>query len=98
MIGKTLATNPKVVILDEPTRGIDASARTDIYRIITQLKEKGLGVLLISSDLEEIAEVSDRAVSMFSGSINVELSHDEIKLDNLMAASFGIDKKERVAQ
>lgn len=94
VIGKTLSTNPKVVILDEPTRGIDASARTDVYRIITQLKEKGLGVILISSDLEEIAEVSDRAVSMFSGSINAELNHDEIKLDSLMSVSFGVGRKD----
>lgn len=94
VIGKTLSTNPKVVILDEPTRGIDASARADVYKIISQLKEKGLGVLLISSDLEEIAEVSDRAVSMFSGTINAELSHDDIKLDTLMSVSFGVGRKD----
>lgn len=98
VIGKTLSTNPKVVILDEPTRGIDASARADVYRIITQLKEKGLGVLLISSDLEEIAEISDRAVSMFGGTLNAELAHDEIKLDTLMSVSFGVGRKERVSQ
>lgn len=94
VIGKTLSTNPRVVILDEPTRGIDASARADVYKIISQLKEKGLGVLLISSDLEEIAEVSDRAVSMFSGRINAELKHDEIKLDSLMSVSFGVGRKD----
>lgn len=98
VIGKTLTTNPKVVILDEPTRGIDAGARADVYKIISTLKKKGLGVLLISSDLEEIAEVSDRVVSMFSGTINAELSHDDIKLDTLMSVSFGVKKKGSTAQ
>lgn len=98
VIGKTLTTDPKLVILDEPTRGIDAGARADVYKIISTLKKKGLGVLLISSDLEEIAEISDRAVSMFSGTINAELKHDDIKLDTLMSVSFGVKRKESTAQ
>lgn len=98
VIGKTLTTNPKLVILDEPTRGIDAGAREDVYKIIKQLKAKGLGVLLISSDLEEIAQVSDRAVSMFSGTINSELKHDDIKLDTLMSVSFGVKRKDSVSE
>ena len=64
MIGHALATNPKLIILDEPTRGIDAGARTDVYNIIKGLSKKGLAVLLISSDMEEIIELSDRAVTI----------------------------------
>ena len=62
VLAKYLVTEPKVIILDEPTRGIDASARADIYRIINQLKKRGLAVLLISSDTEEIVELSDRVL------------------------------------
>lgn len=90
VIGRALSTSPKVVILDEPTRGIDAGARGDVYTIINQLKKQGVAVLLISSDFEEIVELSDRAVIMYQGSINHSFNKEQINLDNLTAASFGV--------
>ena len=90
VIGRALSTSPKVVILDEPTRGIDAAARGDVYNIIRQLKESGTAVLIISSDIEEIVELVDRAVTVFQGRINGEFPHDEITQDVLTSASFGI--------
>ena len=90
IIARSLSTNPKVLILDEPTRGIDAAARGDVYRIIEQLKEQGLAILLISSDMEEIVELSDRAVTMYCGHINQEFAKCDITQDNLMAAAFGV--------
>ena len=90
IIARSLATNPKMLILDEPTRGIDAAARGDVYEIINELKAKGLAILLISSDMEEIVELSDRALTMYGGHINKEFSKDEITQDALMAAAFGI--------
>lgn len=90
VIAKTLATSPKVVILDEPTRGIDAGARGDVYKIINQLREKGVAILLISSDIEEIVQLSDRAVTMFQGRINHTFAKCDINIDSLMAASFGV--------
>ena len=90
VIARVLSTNPKVVILDEPTRGIDAGARGDVYTIIHQLKKQGVAVLLISSDFEEIVELSDRTVTMYQGRINHRFSRDEINLDNLTAAAFGV--------
>lgn len=98
VIGRILSTAPKVIILDEPTRGIDAGARADVYKIIYELKEQGLAVLLISSDLEEIVELSDRAVTMYCGTINNKYDHDEITLDSLMSASFGVNNKEGIAR
>lgn len=79
-----------MLILDEPTRGIDAGARGDVYSIIQDLKAEGIAVLLISSDFEEIIELSDRAMSMYAGKINREFSKQEITQDNLMAAAFGV--------
>ena len=91
VIGRSLATSPKLLILDEPTRGIDAAARADVYAIIHQLREKGLAILLISSDMEEIVELSDRAVTMFSGRINRVFEKKDINQDALMAAAFGLE-------
>ncbi len=90
VIARSLSTNPKVLILDEPTRGIDAAARGDVYNIIEKLKAEGLAILLISSDMEEIMELSDRAVTMFCGHINKEFAKCDICQDNLMSAAFGI--------
>ncbi|MBP1557421.1 MAG: sugar ABC transporter ATP-binding protein, partial [Oscillospiraceae bacterium] len=64
------------------------------YSIIHQLREEGVSVLLISSDMEEIVELADRAVTMHQGRINAEFKKEEINQDNLMNASFGITKKE----
>ncbi|MBR6840501.1 MAG: sugar ABC transporter ATP-binding protein, partial [Oscillospiraceae bacterium] len=98
VIARSLSTNPKVVILDEPTRGIDAAARGDVYNIIYQLKDAGVAVLMVSSDIEEVVELADRAVTVFQGRINGEFRHDEITQDVLTGASFGIAQKKAVAE
>ena len=90
IIGRILSTAPKLIILDEPTRGIDAAARSDVYAIIKELKAGGAAVLLISSDMEEIVELSDRAVVMFQGHIKGELAKEEISQASLMNASFNV--------
>ncbi|MGX7030351.1 sugar ABC transporter ATP-binding protein [Vagococcus zengguangii] len=94
VIAKALASVPKVLILDEPTRGIDAAAREDVYKIIYRLRSQGVGILLISSDMEEIIKLSDRAVTMHRGRINSEFEGDDINQDNLMSASFGVLREE----
>ena len=96
VIGRSLSTQPKVVILDEPTRGIDAGARGDVYSIIHQLRKQGVSVLLISSDMEELVELSDRVVSVFQGRINAEFQTEEINQDNLMAAAFDVKAEKEV--
>ena len=98
VISRALSTRPKVVILDEPTRGIDAAARSDVYGIIRQLKEEGVAVLMVSSDIEEVVELADRAITIFQGRINGEFSHDEISQDALTSASFGIGHERVVAK
>lgn len=90
VIARALATGPKLLILDEPTRGIDAAARGDVYAIIEELKAQGLAILLISSDMEEIVELSDRAMTMYLGRINRTFAKAEITQDRLMAAAFGV--------
>ena len=94
VIGRSLSTMPKVIILDEPTRGIDAAARGDVYAIIEQLRSQGVAILLISSDMEEIVELSDRVMTVCLGRINGEFTGDRINQDILMAASFGIRQED----
>lgn len=90
VIARSLSTQPKIVILDEPTRGIDAAARGDVYSIIHELREQGVSILLISSDMEEIVELADRAVTVCQGKVNGEFAKEQITQDNLMAAAFGV--------
>lgn len=95
VISRVLSTSPQVIILDEPTRGIDAGAREDVYAIINQLKKEGVAILLISSDFEEIIELSDRAITMYQGRINHRFSKEKINLDSLTGASFGVYEEEK---
>lgn len=98
VIARSLSTQPKLVILDEPTRGIDAAARGDVYRIIELLRNGGVAVMLISSDMEEIMELSDRAVTVYQGRINAEFAKADINQDNLMTAAFGVTPGKQVNQ
>lgn len=90
VLSKYLAATPKVIILDEPTRGIDANARNDIYRIIHELKSKGLAVLLISSDIEEVEKLSDRVLVMHEGKLVKTLTKSEISSDTITKWAFGV--------
>jgi AI-2 transport system ATP-binding protein len=94
VIARSLSTSPLAIILDEPTRGIDAAARGDVYATINLLKKQGVAILLISSDIEEIVELSDRAITMYRGRINRCFEKDGINQDDLMAAAFGIYEEE----
>ena len=89
VLSKTLATDPKIIILDEPTRGIDARARQDVYRIIRDLTGRGVAVLLISSELGEIIDLSDRVLVMYRGRVE-ELAAQNIGFEQVSAASFGL--------
>jgi L-arabinose transport system ATP-binding protein len=77
VLARWLATRPKVLILDEPTRGIDVGAKAEIYRLIDELAGEGMGVLLISSELPEVLGLADRILVMQSGRITGELAADE---------------------
>jgi AI-2 transport system ATP-binding protein len=96
VLSKYLETNPKVIILDEPTRGIDAGARGDIYKIIDDLKENGLAVILISSDTEEIVQLSDRVLVMHEGRMTSSIEKENLTVDSITSAAFGIKKELKV--
>ncbi|GGS20986.1 sugar ABC transporter ATP-binding protein [Streptomyces aureoverticillatus] len=86
LLARWLAMNPKVLLLDEPTRGIDVGAKAEVQKLIDELAEDGLGVLLISSDMEELVEGSDRVVVLKDGAVVEELTGDAVTEDRLMRA------------
>ena len=86
LLARWLCLNPKLLILDEPTRGIDIGAKAEIQRLIDELAEKGLGVLMISSELEELTEGSDRVVVLRDGQTVATLLHEKISQDAIMTA------------
>ena len=67
LLGRWLLTNPQILILDEPTRGIDVGAKAEIHRLVTQLAKKGVAVLMISSEMPEVLGMSDRVLVMHEG-------------------------------
>jgi len=89
VIGKWLAAQARLLMLDEPTRGVDVGAREEIYDVVTQLARGGVGVLLFSSDLREIMKVSDRIVVMSHGQIVAELAPHEASEAKLLALVLG---------
>lgn len=88
VIGKGILTSPKILLLDEPSRGIDIGAKTEVFDIINQYAEKGLSILVISSELKEIVGIADRVVVLSNGQKTGEFSGDEITEDNLVLASY----------
>ena len=89
VLGKWLSMDPKVMILDEPTRGIDVGAKAEIYRIMRNLAEQGAVILMISSDMEEVLHVSDRVAVMHEGQITGVLDRPDCKEENIMQLAVG---------
>ncbi|MBA4032404.1 MAG: D-xylose ABC transporter ATP-binding protein [Planctomyces sp.] len=89
VLGKWLLSQPKVLLLDEPTRGVDVGAKQEIYRIMEELAAKGLAVLFVSSDLEEVIRMSDRALVMHEGRITGELQRHQLNEAAIMALATG---------
>jgi galactofuranose transport system ATP-binding protein len=85
LLARWMCMNPKVLILDEPTRGIDIGAKAEIQKLVDDLAAEGLGIILISSEVDEITEGSDRVVALRDGTVVGLLSEDEITEGNLMA-------------
>jgi ribose transport system ATP-binding protein len=89
VLGKWLAMQPKVMILDEPTRGIDVGAKAEIYRLMRELASRGAVILMISSDMEEVLHVSDRVAVMHEGRITGVLERVDCSEENIMQLAVG---------
>lgn len=91
VIGKWLSMRPRVLIVDEPTRGIDVGSKSEIHKLIRELAASGYAVIVISSEMPEVLHVSDRIVAMYSGEIIKTFTSEEVTEDNLIKAISGIN-------
>jgi rhamnose transport system ATP-binding protein len=89
MLSKWLNANPRLLILDEPTRGIDVGAKAEVHHMINELASQGLGVIMISSDLPEVLAMSDRVLVMREGRQMAIFDHSEATEERVMAAAMG---------
>lgn len=89
VIGKWLQRQPQIIIMDEPTQGVDVGARTEIYKLIRSMAEKeGISFLIISSDIEELPGLCDRVIVMAEGTVTGELINDEINSQSMLRLSY----------
>lgn len=87
-IAKGVLSKPQVLILDEPTRGVDVGARKEIYQLMNQLKREGMAIIVVSSDMPEVLGMSDRILTMYNGSISGEFSRAEATQEKLLTAAM----------
>lgn len=92
VLGKWLAMNPKLLMLDEPTRGIDIGAKREIYKLMEKLAGEGMAILFVSSEMEEVLGMADRAYVMHEGRISGELGKDDLSEESIMHLATGGEK------
>ena len=90
VIAKWLNTNPSLLIMDEPTRGIDVGAKHELYVIMEELVKQGVGILLVSSELPEMIGVCNRVIVLKEGEVKASLSDEEVNSENLLSAAMGV--------
>ena len=97
-LGKWLAINPKVILVNEPTRGVDVGARAEIYQTLHKLAEQGTAIVVASTDLQEIANLPTRIIAFYRGLKVSELRYDEVSAENILTQitdPFGAAKLKR---
>ncbi len=97
VVGKWLASKPKLLIMDEPTRGVDVGAKAEIHRLLSELAQQGLAILMISSELPEILGMSDRILVMREGKIVAEYNRTEATQENVVAAMMQAQREPSAA-
>jgi ABC-type sugar transport system ATPase subunit len=95
IVARWLMNDPKILLMDEPTHGIDVGAKAEIYRIIDELSKTGVSVILLSSELPEVLSLCDRIMVMHHGELRGVLSHDEA--DQVKIMSFTLEQKTQAA-
>ena len=89
VLAKWLATEPKVLIVDEPTRGIDVGTKAEVHRLLSELAGRGVAVLMISSELPEVLGMADRLLVMHEGRLTAEIGRDEADEESVIRAATG---------
>jgi len=88
-IGKWLSTDPRIMLLDEPTRGIDVGAKHEIYQLMNEWTAKGICILLVTSEMPELLAMSDRIIVMHRGKITAEFPQGEATAERVLEAAMG---------
>ncbi|MBD2703591.1 sugar ABC transporter ATP-binding protein [Spirosoma sp. BT702] len=96
VLSKWLATHPKLLMMDEPTRGIDVNAKAEIYKLIGQLASDGMGILVVSSEIPELLAISDRILVMCEGTLTAEMAIEDASEDSILKAAIPKTMSERV--
>ena len=98
VLAKWLATNPKILMLDEPTRGIDVGAKASVHEFMSELASQGMAIALISSELPEVLGMSDKIIVMCEGRVTAEFMREEATQDKVLAAAVGVatDRKNKI--
>ena len=89
VLGKWLALKPAILLLDEPTRGIDVGAKREIYALMEELAQSGVAILFVSSEMEEVLGMADRAIVMHEGRITGELAREQLSEEAVMQLATG---------
>ena len=89
VLAKWLETSPKVLLLDEPTRGVDVGAKHEIYELMNRWSSEGIAILLITSEMPELLALSDRIIVMHRGRITAEFSREEATQEKVLDAAMG---------
>ena len=92
-MGKWLARNSRVVIFDEPTRGIDVAAKVEIYNLMNDLKKQGIAVMFVSSEMPEVMGIADRIIVMCDGRITGEMSAEEATQSGILTLATQFENK-----
>lgn len=92
VLAKWIGVGLNVLILDEPTRGVDVGAKREIYELMKELAERGVGIIVVSSDLPEVIGISDRVLVVYEGSVTGELNKEELTEENIMTYATGGSK------
>ena len=89
VIAKWLATDPRLLIIDEPTRGIDVGTKAEVHRLLSELAGQGLAILMISSELPEVLGMADRVLVVSEGRITADIDRSDATPENVMRAATG---------
>jgi rhamnose transport system ATP-binding protein len=92
VLAKWLATNPKLLIVDEPTRGIDVGTKSEVHRLLSQKAQEGMAIIMVSSELPEVLGMADRVLVMREGRMVGEFSRKQATAEKVIAAATGVTK------
>ncbi|HLW21846.1 MAG TPA: ATP-binding cassette domain-containing protein, partial [Sphaerochaetaceae bacterium] len=89
VLAKWIGTNPRILILDEPTKGIDVATKAAVHEFVSEMANQGIAVMLVSSELPEVLGMSDRIVVMHEGDVTAQFDRDEFDQEKIMRAALG---------